>query len=78
MFEAWQASIPSFSKGLSILLLVLNIFFPSLGTFLMACLGDKFEKDQIIVGLIQFFTCWLIVGWIWSIWWGIIAVQKSK
>lgn len=78
MFENWQASIPSVSKVTALVLLILNIIFPSIGTFLMACLGSKFEINQIIVAVLQLITVFIIVGWIWSIWWGAICYKKSS
>lgn len=34
--------------------------------------------ETLIVGLLQFFTCWLIVGWVWSIWWGWELLEVSR
>ncbi len=78
ILDKWKSDIPSLNKGLAIVLLILNCILPSLGTFLSACLGSSFKMDQIIVGLLQFFTCFLIIGWIWSIWWGILIYEKSS
>ena len=35
------------------------------------------SKIQIAIGIIQFFTCAAIIGWIWSIGWGILIVMKG-
>ena len=43
----------------------------------MACIGDKFRKSQIFVGVLQLMTSFLLIGWIWSIYWGIVVVKKS-
>ena len=76
--EKWQASIVKVDKTMAMVLLVINIFFPGIGTMINACMGSGgMVTDQIIVGLLQFFTAWLLIGWIWAIWWGIIMVQKA-
>ena len=76
-FSSLLNKIPVLPTSIAVLLLILNIFFPSSGTFYMACIGDKFRKSQIFVGVLQLVTSFLIVGWIWSIYWGIIVVKKS-
>jgi hypothetical protein len=78
MLAKWQSDIPSFSKVIGTVLLLLNIFIPPLGTLLSACLSPKFVVSQIIVGVLQFLLLFIIVGWIWSIWWGILIFLKSK
>lgn len=78
MLDSWRADIPSFEKTVAIVLLILNIIIPSLGTFLCACVGGGFRSTQIIVGLLQFVTTPIIIGWVWSIWWGIEILNKSK
>lgn len=78
ILDGWKADIPALTKGLALVLLILNIFMPSFGTFLSACLGSEFKMSQIIVGLLQLFTVWLVIGWVWSIWWGILIYQKAS
>lgn len=72
-----QAEIPSTTTVMAIVLLIINIFLPGWGTIIMAFL-DGFKLKTLIVGILQFFTCFLIIGWIWSIWWGILCLQKAK
>jgi len=72
MFEAWKQDIPVLSKGVAIFLLIINIFLPALGTLFMACLGPEFKPSQIIVALLQFLLTGLLIGWIWSVWWGFL------
>jgi hypothetical protein len=69
--------IPKVPKGLAIILCVLNIIFPGLGTVMLACVGNSFVPQHLVVGLLQFITAVCIVGWIWSILWGIFLVMKS-
>ena len=76
-------------KGL--LVLILNIFFPGVGTMLAGkTWGD--HPNTFTIGIIQFvlflvgillswtailFICYAI-GWIWAIWWGVLIMNKSK
>jgi hypothetical protein len=77
MFEGWIADIPSLPFGLALLLLIINVIVPSLGTFLLAFIGDKFRISQLIVGILQILFVIIIFGWVWSIWWGILILKKS-
>ncbi len=78
MFDAWQADIPKLSKGMGIIILLLNIFIPPAGTFLLACIGPEFKSSQIIVGLLQLLLLGILVGWVWSICWGLIVMEKAS
>jgi hypothetical protein len=77
-FEQLRGKLPQVNKVMGIVLLVLNIFLPGVGTLICACIGPKFEADNIIVGLLQLLLSGCIIGWVWSIWWGIIILQKSS
>ena len=70
-------TIPELPRGLAIMILLCNIFFPSSGTFYMACIGDKVRKTQFLVAAFQLISIPIIIGYIWSIYWGIKAMQKS-
>jgi len=62
-----------------LILFILNIILPGWGTMVSACISTSgFSSMTLIVGLLQLFTCWLIVGWIWSIWWGYLIFKKSE
>ena len=60
-----------------IIFLVLNVIFPGLGTILSACCGSDLKVWPVMVGLVQMFTSFLIIGWLWSIWWGWLIFRKS-
>ncbi len=72
-----QNEIPITTQIVAIILLIVNIFIPGFGTMIMAFLNG-FKARLLLVGIIQFFTAFLIIGWIWAIWWGIICLSKSK
>lgn len=73
----WKAEIPSCDKVVAIVLLVINIIFPGIGTAVMSCIGG-FKPWTLLVAILQLLTAFIIIGWIWSIWWGIICLEKSR
>ena len=57
---------------------ILNLLIPGVGTMITACAGTGVvSKTQIAVGLLQFLTTYVLIGWIWSIYWGYLIVQKA-
>ena len=56
--------------------LILNIFVPGTGTILNACLGVKVGPG-LLYGILQLLTTPIIIGWVWSIIYGIKIVQLS-
>ena len=42
-----------------------------------ACAGADFSKTQLAIGFLQFLTTYILVGWIWSIYWGYLIVVKA-
>lgn len=75
--DSLSRGIPELPCCLAVMILLCNIFFPSTGTFYLICIGDKCRKSQLVVAILQFFTVPLIVGYVWSIYWGIKTVKKS-
>ena len=54
------------------------LFFPGFGTFCLICLGGgDFWVEHLMIGLIQLFCTPFMIGWIWSLAWGIHTVRKS-
>jgi hypothetical protein len=73
--------IPKVKDPWGILCLIFNIIWPGCGTICSACesVGGKCDWTQVIIGLLQSFTVFLFfLGWIWSIWWGVLIYQKAK
>lgn len=71
-------AIAATDKGLAIVCLLFNIFFPGVGTIINACMGDA-PVAGIIYGILQMFTIvFFFAGWIWSIVYGAKIVQKSN
>ena len=63
--------------SIAVCCLILNIFFPGLGTIINACHGHH-AATGVIIGILQSFTAILLFGWIWSIAYGVQIVNKSK
>ena len=64
----------------SYIICAFNIILPGVGTCISACLADRYvsNKTQLIVGVFQFLTAYIIFGWIWSIYWGYLIVLYSE
>ena len=77
IWDEIQAEIPATSTILAVILLLLNIFLPGVGTIVMSFM-EGFKVKTLIVGILQLVLAGLIIGWIWSIYWGILVLQKSK
>ena len=77
-FEQIKGKLPTLNKVLAIVILVLNIILPGIGTIICSLIGPKFELDNLLVGIVQLLLAVCIIGWVWSIWWGIIVLQKSS
>ena len=58
--------------------LILNIVLPGWGTMMSAyCDPAGFNTDALLVGLAQLITAFIIIGWFWSIFWGVRIYQKG-
>ena len=58
---------------LAFVCLLLNIFLPGFGTLLNACLGVR-VLPGLMYGFLQILLTPLIIGWVWSIIYGIKIV----
>ncbi len=59
------------------MLLLLNIFFPGFGTMINSCLGHHCSGTTFLVGIAQLLLTPLLIGWIWSIWWGCLMTNSE-
>lgn len=71
------SSFPEVKYSTAILILILNILIPGLGTMIVGCLSDS-PGSWACIGLLQFFLCFIIIGWIWSIVTGVMCIQSTK
>jgi uncharacterized membrane protein (DUF485 family) len=78
VLEKQIADINHVKAPMGIILLILNIIIPGVGTFINGLMGDKIHLTTVIIGILQILTTFILIGWIWSIWWGILIFQKQK
>lgn len=83
-------AIPSMPLPLAVIACILNIILPGTGTLLSAfsvfCCGTTTRISRPVVAcllnilsaLLQLATFLLIVGWVWSITWGMAFVQLAS
>ncbi|CDW91067.1 UNKNOWN [Stylonychia lemnae] len=69
--------ITSTGSGLAVICLLFNIFIPGFGTMINACAGTQYVGKGICYGILQFLLAPLLIGWIWSIIYGIKILQAS-
>ena len=70
--------VPILSRQIAFILFFLNLFIPGFGTILLTCFGGSDNWiEHLLVGLIQFFSFPLLIGWIWSFAWGIYILHRS-
>ena len=78
-FNELRGHIPSLSMVLAIVILIVNIIVPGIGTICFICLGGSGQwVEHLVIGLLQFFLTFFLIGWIWSICWGVFAVMKAS
>lgn len=76
-YSRMKNHLPVLSKPIAIVILVINIIFPGIGTMLLSCIGGTFKREHLFVGLAQLVLAICVIGWIWSILWGVFLVLKS-
>ena len=79
--ELWEIvqDVPRLGGVWPYICAILNVVLPGSGTMLAACLTDdtSWSKTQLVVGILQFLMAVYIIGWIWSIWWGVLILKKG-
>ena len=78
MGELHKKSIVKLDPTWGMITLVCNICCPGWGTIIAGWKNKDAMMNNLIVGLIQYFTCFILVGWIWSIYTGWLIFQASK
>ena len=48
-----------------------------LGTMIISGFSEKWSKTLFMVGVFQLFLAYILIGWIFSIYWGVLIVRKS-
>ena len=69
-------SINEMDKNMALVCLILNIFIPGIGTIINGATGHN--HVGIVYGILQFFlTGFFLIGWVWSIIYGVKIVNRS-
>lgn len=63
-------TINRMNTPMATLCLILNVFIPGSGTIVNAVTG-KHVGPGLLYGILQFFLTILLIGWIWSIMYGV-------
>ncbi len=67
------------SETLGLVIFVLNLIDPPLGTYVASCVNkDGCHMPAFWCGLAQAFTTYCCVGWIWAILWGLKIWKGNK
>lgn len=83
-----RKAVPIMPLPLAIILCFFNVLLPGFGTLISAftvCCGSKTEYESkvksfglnVIAALLQFVTLPILVGWIWSIIWGVTFITSA-
>ncbi len=71
--------IPYLDPTTGLVILILNIIFPGLGTMIVGCVGRNANCCAwFFIGFAQYLLVFCIVGWIWSILTGIQVYSKAS
>ena len=71
------------SSDVGLLFFVLCCILPGVGTIISAFF-DKLRDTNgvhvptVIVGILQLCLSWLVIGWVWSCYWGFLIYEVSK
>lgn len=79
IWEKWKGDIPPMGMNLAIFVLIICIILPGFGTIAMMIISNSYNKrDFLIVAILQLISTFIIIGWVWSIYWGFIGIQKAS
>ena len=66
-------------KNLALMCFIFNCLLPGVGSVISSFAGKNgFNIYACLFGVGQMLTCWLIVGWIWSIYHGFKLYELAK
>ena len=63
-------------KPWGIICLVMNVFFPGTGSLIAA--GNMEDIRTFVFGILQMLLTLILIGWLWSIIWGILIFVRSE
>ena len=72
------SNVPYVSKPVAVVAAIFNLLIPGFGTVIASCAADQnVSKTQLLIGLLQFLTSFVLIGWIMSIYWGYLICTKA-
>eukprot|EP00826_Nyctotherus_ovalis_P053601 TRINITY_DN6989_c0_g2_i1.p1 TRINITY_DN6989_c0_g2~~TRINITY_DN6989_c0_g2_i1.p1 ORF type:complete len:147 (+),score=7.39 TRINITY_DN6989_c0_g2_i1:106-546(+) len=76
--EAWRivSDFPKAHIALYVVVAILNLFLPGIGTILLGILGRPFSKIQVFLGILQFFIWPWFLRYIWVIGWTVLIFVR--
>ena len=80
--QVWDIvrDVPRVNNVVAVIAAILNLILPGFGTIVAACASqgnDTVSKTQLTIGMVQFLTAFVLIGWFLSIYWGYLIVRKS-
>jgi hypothetical protein len=75
--EELKSFIPSVRRVTAIILMIMNIFYPGSGTALLSCVTGKFLPEHLVIGALQLFSTFIIIGWFWALFWSYLIICRS-
>ena len=77
-FKSLLMDVPKLPAAFGVLACFFNIILPGSGTLMAACFGKGGgQQVQQCVSLFQFLTSIFLIGWIFSVYWGVLIAKKS-
>lgn len=80
--ELWGllTDVPKLNGITALICAILNVGISGFGTIVAGCIADKdgWNKTQIFIGLLQLMTSVYIVGWLASLYWSYLLMQKAS
>ncbi|MGB1696983.1 MAG: hypothetical protein ACPHK8_01130 [Thermoplasmatota archaeon] len=71
--------VPKVDSTMGIIALILNIIpIPGLGTIIAGVVSGNDVVKHVIIGVLQLVFSFLLIGYIWSIVWGIFIFLESR
>lgn len=79
---SYVSDVPKVSLTVSYIVAFVNVILPGFGTMIAAFVATStnstaVSKTQLAIGFMQFLTSFALVGWVWSIYWGWLIVQRA-
>jgi len=78
MGEMHKKSIVKLEAQQGMIVFIVNIIWPGVGTMYAGFLNKDALMNNVIVGFLQMFLCCILVGYFWSVYTGYLIYCESK